>query len=212
MKKHLFRIMPTVLVLGSAVLIPGATTARAEDKDQGFYLGADAGVNLADDLVSDFGSSASVSLNPGIRGDFFAGYAFGLSDHLTLAPELELGAIYNSFGNGSASGQNTSGGGDLVQVPLMVNAVLSYKFSPRWSTYGGVGVGAEYFDVSVSDGSSLSGLAGSEGDVAWQVMIGIQCKLGPGDLGLGYKYLGCSALFFNNIGNNTISASYTIHF
>ncbi len=204
MKKYLLGVLSTALVLGTTIV-------RADDIDHGFYLGADVGPNFADNLVPNFVTSGSISLNAGVRGDVYAGYAFGLTDHLSLAPELEVGALYNSFGNGTLNGQNTSGGGDLVQVPILANVILNWHFNPRLSVYGGVGVGAEYFDVSTSD-SGTSGVAGTEGDVAWQAELGVKCKLGPGDIGLGYKYLGCSPLFYNTMANHTVEASYTIHF
>ena len=204
MKKYL----RLALVLG---LVLGTTTLRAQNPNHGFYLGADVGPNFAGNLVPNFVTSGSISLNTGIRGDVYAGYAFGLTDHLSLAPELEVGALYNSFGNGTVNGENTSGGGDVVQVPILANVILNWHFNPRLSVYGGVGVGAEYFDVSTSD-SSTSGAAGTEGDVAWQAELGVKYKLGPGDLGLGYKYLGCSPLFYNTMANHTVEASYTIHF
>lgn len=196
-------------MLGSAALVLGATAVHAQEN--GFYLGADVGPNFANNLVPNFITSGSISLNTGVRGDVFLGYAFGLGDHLSLAPELEVGAIYNSFGNGTVDGEATSGGGDLVQVPILANVIVNWHFTSRLSVYGGVGVGAEYFDVSTSE-DSTAGAAGTEGDVAWQAQLGVKCKLGPGDLGLGYKYLGCTPFFYNTMANHTILASYTIHF
>ena len=211
MKKYYAGITQITLVLGSALLVLSTATIHAQEN--GFYLGADVGPNFADKLTSDFLVNGSISLNTGIRGDVFVGYAFGLTEHLSLAPELEMGALYNSFGNGTINGQNTTGGGDVVQVPFLANAILNWHFNPRLSIYGGVGVGAEYFDVSVSNSNSpQAAFAGSEGDVAWQAELGLKYKLGPGDLGLGYKYLGFSPLFFNPIANHTVVASYTIHF
>jgi opacity protein-like surface antigen len=199
------------LALGLAVLVSGATVVHAQDNDHGFYVRGDAGVNLATRLNSSL-APESVSMNPGVRGDLAIGYAIGLGRHFALAPEFELGAIYNSFGNGSVDGQNTSGGGDLVQVPFLVNAVLTYKFDSRWSIYGGFGLGAEYSDVSVSSGSPFLSLPGREGGLAWQLMAGIQYRLGPGELGLAYQNLGYGAIFYNSLYNNTIAASYTTHF
>lgn len=209
MKNYLSGITRTALVFSSAALVLGAVTVHAQEK--GFYVGADAGPNFANNLVPNFVTSGSISLNTGVRGDVFVGYAFGLCDHLTLAPELEVGAIYNSFGNGTVNGENTSGGGDLVQVPILANIILNCHLTPRLSAYGGVGVGAEYFDVSTSE-NSTAGAAGTEGDVAWQAQLGVKYKLGPGDLGLGYKYLGCSPFFYNTMANHTVLFSYTIHF
>src|SRR5580698_5355440 len=171
MKKNLSGITQTALVLGSAGLIFGAASAHAQRS--GLYLDGDVGVNLADDLVSSDGLG-SVSLNPGVRGDLALGYGFGLLGRVSLGPELEAGVIYNSFGNGSANGHSSSGGGDLVQVPVLVNLVVGCRVWDRWSVYGGLGAGAEYGNVSVSSGSPLSGLAGRQGGFDWQAKLGVQ--------------------------------------
>lgn len=209
MKKHIGSIINTTFLLGSFGLILGVGSAQA--LDTGFYLNGSAGVNLADDLISSEGLG-SVSFNPGVRGDLAVGYGFSLGDTVSLGPELETGILYNSFGNGSANGHSSSGGGDLVQVPVLVNLALGCKLDDQWSVYGGFGVGAEYGDVSVSSGSPLSGLSGRQGGLAWQAKLGLQYKLGPGDINLDYKFLDYGALFFNTLGNSTIEASYTIHF
>lgn len=209
MKKYFRRVTQTVLGLGSAGLVFGAASAQAQRS--GFYLDGDVGVNLADDLVSNDGLG-SVALNPGVRGDLAVGYGFGILNHVSLGPELEAGVIYNSFGDGSANGHSSSGGGDLVQVPVLVNLVLGCRVWDRWSVYGGFGVGIEYSDATVSSGSPLSGLSGRMGGLAWQAKLGVQYKLGPGDINLDYKFLDYGGIYLNNLGNSAIEASYTLHF
>jgi hypothetical protein len=209
MKKIPAKVTLTTLVLSSASLVFGMTSAQAQD--HGLYLNGGVGVNVAGHLASNIGSG-SVALNPGVRGDLALGYGFGIFLPVSLGPELETGVIYNSFGNGSANGHSTSGGGDLVQVPVLANLVVNCHFAPGWSAYGGLDVGVEYSNASVSNGSPLAGLAGREGGVTWQAKLGVQYKLGPGEVGLDYKFLDYGGLFLNDLSNHTIEASYTIHF
>ena len=200
------------LTLASASLLLGAAAAHAGDN--GFYVGADAGVNIPDgNLSAIFLGNGSTSLNPGARVDLLTGYAFGLCDKFSLGPELEVGYLYNSFDKGSANGHNASGGGDVNQVPFLVNGVLSYHINHDWSVYVGAGAGIEYLDVTVSSGSPLTDLATKQGGVIFDAKLGVQYHLGPGDLGLSYQYLGVNpGVFYQNFGNHTIMASYTLHF
>jgi opacity protein-like surface antigen len=203
-------VMRTALVLVSASLLLAAASVRAG----GFYLGADAGVSVPDgDLVAIFNGNGRTSLNTGARVDLLTGYAFRLCDRFSLGPELEVGYLYNSFDKGSSGGQNASGGGDVNQVPILANVVLSYHITPAWSVYAGAGAGLEYLNVSVSSSSPLSDLETKQGGVAFDAKLGVQYHLGPGDLGLSYQYLGINpGFFYQNFGNHTIMASFTFHF
>ncbi|HTR40772.1 MAG TPA: outer membrane beta-barrel protein [Pseudomonadales bacterium] len=220
MKKYLPGITQAALVLGSAGLVFGATVVHADDfttaqsdyKDHGFYVGGDVGVNIPSKLINDWDTSQSTTLNAGPRVDLTVGYAFKLSDHFLLAPEFEVGVAYNTFGNGDSNGQPTSGGGNIVQVPVLINGVLTYKVNDRWSVYGGVGLGMSYMDVSVSDNSPLTTVAGDGGGIAVDAKLGVQFRLGPGELGLGYEYMENGNFNISTINNHTIEASYTIHF
>src|ERR1700677_3202318 len=133
MKIHSPMVTQIALTLASASLLLGAATARAGDN--GFYVSADAGVAVPDgDLTANFlglGDEGSTSLNAGARVDLLMGYAFGLSDKFSLGPELEVGYVYNSFDKGLANGQSASGGGDVNQVPTLVNVVFNYNITPR---------------------------------------------------------------------------------
>jgi opacity protein-like surface antigen len=193
------------LLLGSAGLVLGATSLLAGDaSDGGLYFGTDAGVNLADDLsVSGVGS---VSLSPGVRGDLTTGYAIKLSDQLSIAPELEVGFIYNSFDKATAGGVSAPASGDFFQMPLLANAVLDWHISSDFVAYAGGGAGFDYLV------SSSYGNIGSETDFAWQGEAGLKYKLGSGELGLGYKYLACKPSGMGTVGNSAILLSYTFHF
>ena len=214
MKTCSCKVIRIALMLGSASVVLGATSLLAGDGSSGLssglYLATDAGLNLADNLTT---SSGSISLSPGLRWDFSTGYAFKLSDQLTLAPELEVGIIYNSLDNASAGGQSASVSGSFTQVPLLANAVLNWQFSPNWVAYAGAGAGLDYSFLSVSSAGGIGlGATASESDFAWQGMAGIRYKFGSSELGLGYKYLAVQPSGLQTVGNNAFMVSYTFHF
>lgn len=207
------------LILGSASLALGATSLLADDASSGgmvvpppglrsgFYIATDAGLNLADDLAISR-STGSISLSPGVRWDLSMGYAIKLTDELTLAPELEVGVIYNELDTASAGHNHASVSGAYYQVPIMVNAVLNWQFSPNWVLYAGAGAGYDYNYLDVTGVS----VTGGESDFAWQGMAGIKYAFGASEVGLGYKYLAVQPSGLNTIGNNTFMLSYTLHF
>lgn len=208
MKIRSLKISRFAILICSASLVVGATSLYAGDGSSGgLYFNTDVGVNLMDNLT--IPSGGSISLNPGLRWDVSMGYAFKLSDHLTLGPELETGILYNSLNQATLGGLSAPVSGDYLQVPLLANAVLNWHFSPHWVAYAGAGGG---FDLS-SISSSASPMIGSETDGAWQVMAGIRYKFGSSSaLGLGYKYLAFTPSGLNTVGNNSIMASYTLNF
>lgn len=187
----------TALMLGSASLILGAPSLLAQDASSGLktglYLTPDAGVNLLS-----ASSSGAPSFDPGLRLDLSTGYAIKLADQVTLAPELEVGYLYNTWSKQGASGH-------VSQVPVLGNIILNYQFTPNWTIYGGGGAGCDYADAS---GGNLN-----ETDFAWQGEAGIRYAFGSSEIGVGYKYLGFETSHGNTrIDNNAIMASYTFHF
>ncbi len=202
------------LMLGCAGLTFGATSLRAQDVNlRGFYMATDAGVNIVDDvtLTATGKNGGSVSLGTGVRWDVSMGYDFKLSDQLSLAPELEVGLMYNPLDTyTSTSGKSSSISGQFIQVPVMANAILNWQFAPNWVAYGGAGAGMDYSILNVSSSGS-SGIA-SEADFAWQGMVGIRYAFGSSEIGLGYKYLSVKPNGVQTVGNSAIMASYTLHF
>lgn len=201
-----------IIILGSVSLL-GGYLLRAGDTNSGFYISTDAGLNLASSLNVPGGSNPGgsfsgpiIHLDPGLRCDLSAGYAFKLSDEFTLSPELETGFIYNYFSDYSE---------DYTQVPMMANAVLSWRFRPSWSVFAGGGAGCDYSSLSTS---SVGGYVirphnkTTEYDFAWQAMAGIQYRFGSSEVGLGYKYLAVQPFGWDTVGNNTIFSAYTFHF
>jgi opacity protein-like surface antigen len=200
------------LVLVSPNMVSGSTPLPGGNGNAGFYMAADAGVNLASDLTaspSGHFSGRAIPVDTGSRVDISSGYAFKLSDQFTLAPEVEAGFICNQipyvYGSGSVN---------YMQVPLMANAVLNWHFTRRWGAYVGGGAGADYCWTSSRNigGVGLGQRSEGEFDFAWQGMAGIRYAFGSSEVGLGYKYLAVQPFGFQTQGNNTIFLSYTFHF
>lgn len=213
-----------VLALGSISLALSATSLLAADTgysgmagsstglQSGLYMATDLGLNLADDLT--VSSVGSVSLSPGVRWDLSTGYAFKLADQLTLAPEVEVGVIYNPLDKATAAGgPSASISGSYVQVPVMGNGIVNWQFSPHWVAYAGGGAGYDYMSLDVTSvgGASFSGTS-NESDFAWQGLAGIRYAFGSSEVGLGYKYLAVKPSGMETIGNSTILLSFTVHF
>ena len=195
------KVTRTALMLGSATMVLGATSLLAQNAGMsapapglrsGFYMGADAGVNLLQ-----ISGTHSVTADSGLRLDLTMGYAIKLTDHVTLAPELEVGYIENTFK--SADSSHTR---ELDQVPVLGNVLLNWEITPNWTLYGGGGAGVDSYS------------SGPESDTvfAWQGEAGIRYAFGSSEIGVGYKYLGCETSDHVNIDNHSILASFTYHF
>lgn len=214
MKTSTHNIKRMLLALGTVSLALGTTSLLAADADyggmtgsstglqSGSYIATDLGLNLASDLTVPF--VGSISLSPGVRWDISTGYAFKLADQLTLAPEVELGIIYNPLDKATGGG---SVSGSYVQVPVMADGVLNWQFSPHWVVYAGGGAGVDYSSLDISGAGT-----GRESDFAWQGLAGIRYGFGPGEIGLGYKYLAVKPSGMETIGNNTVLVTLMFHF
>jgi hypothetical protein len=215
-KKSANKVARFGLVLGSAGLMLGATSLRAQDVNlRGFYMATDAGVNLADNLVLPGANGGSISSGTGIRWDVSMGYDFKLSDQLSLAPEMEVGLMYNPLDTATPTGGgSTPISGQYLQVPVLANGILNWNFSPHWVAYGGVGAGLDYGVLNITGigGNNVGNLTGGEADFAWQGMVGIRYAFGSSEVGLGYKYLSVKPNGVDTVGNSAIMVSYTCHF
>jgi opacity protein-like surface antigen len=221
MKKKIgFAGVMAAFVLVSPNMVSGSTSLPGGNGNAGFYMAADAGVNLASDMtisprkiiggpVPVYIPGLAIPMSTGSRVDISSGYAFKLSDQFTLAPEVEAGFIYNQFSDFDGLGSHC-----YMQVPLMANVVLNWHFAPGWAVYAGGGAGSDYSWVNniVIGGASLGKRAEGEFDFAWQGMAGIRYAFGSSEVGLGYKYLAVQPFGFETMGNNAIFLSYTFHF
>jgi opacity protein-like surface antigen len=205
MKTCFCKILRSALMLG---LVGGATSVLA---DNGFYVGADGGLNLANDLTV---SSGSLSLNPGVRGDGSAGYRFGLGGDFSLGLQAEVGIMYNTLDKANPQGSSSvSANGSYTQVPILGDALFKWNFHPHWFAYAGAGAGCDVQSLSINSAGGVTvNSSSSETDFAWQIMGGAGYQLGPSEISLGYKYLAVKPSGLQTVGNNMIFASYTFTF
>jgi opacity protein-like surface antigen len=144
------------------------TTTEAESTSP-FYLHADVGPAFMQDLsVKGDGHTA---MNLGARGDI----AFGYRICPDFALELEAGAIWN---------EPKGGGGDLYQMPLLLNGIWNIQTHSPVQPYIGIGVGGVATHIVVSDvGTDTDYRFGCQGSV------GVKYAMCPRtELDLSYKF------------------------
>lgn len=183
--KHTIRSLALVGV-GCAALLGWPQPGHG----QNFYLDANAGVALADDvklrrfLVPTPG--AELELDPGSRLSVAGGYNF--CEYFGL--QLETGFIFDNIKN--------MGGGDddatLAHVPLLVDAVLRYdKPDCKWVPYAGAGAGGDLSVLALDHVRAPTGAVvdGSDSSLvfAWQAFAGVRYKFNQNmSIGGGYKF------------------------
>ncbi len=167
-----------------------ASTHLGRAQETGFYLKADLGGNVTEDVKVEefFGvnvSGVKLELDPGIRGGVGAGYQF--VDW--FAAEAELGFMINEI-------KSVKGGGyvhdsTLSSVPFLVNAKfqLPLKRCPV-TPYAGVGVGfsEQIFDVDeLAIGNTIMYGSDAAAVFAWQAFAGLRFAINE-RMGLGVEY------------------------
>lgn len=173
MKTFLHKIsIVTVSLLG---IMAATSTARA----QGFYLNADLGVALAEDVKM----TRFITPTPGLKLELDAGprlsVAGGYNFNDYVGVQLETGFIYNEVGGLSAGGDIDA---SLSHVPLLVDFVVRYdKPDSKFVPFAGIGFGGDISVLAVDNvrapnGTRVDG-AGSDVVFAWQVFVGARYNL-----------------------------------
>jgi opacity protein-like surface antigen len=177
-------------------------------KESGFYVGFEVGGSVVENIdlsVTDL--TSSLSLNPGIRFDVPIGYR----ENEWFSVEFTPGIIYNTMSswnisqgyvddNGdfvSPSEAQQEGydsvagsygiGGNLTQVPLLVNFILTIPTGSPWEPLIGGGLGGIYSNLYLSElpgGGSSSASAWSFG---YSGLAGLNYHINQ-DVSLGFKY------------------------
>src|SRR4051794_37844908 len=115
--------MKTVKLLTSVTFLAAALLARADgwerDPLQGFYVKANAGVNIMSDIA--FNSGVKLSTQVGERLGASVGYMVPLAKNTGIGLEFELGAIANSLDKISGANGSVDLTGYYYQMPFLVN-------------------------------------------------------------------------------------------
>jgi opacity protein-like surface antigen len=182
--KNIFR---SLAMIGAGFAFAWPETGRSQE----FYLNANAGVSLANDvalhrfLVPTPG--AKVKLDPGARLSVAGGY--NINGYLGV--QFETGCNYNSV-------KSISGRGDidasLSHIPMLGDVVVRYdKADCKWVPYAGAGAGGDASSISLDHVRAPNGqvVDNSATDVvfAWQAFAGVRYKFARNmSLGGGYKF------------------------
>lgn len=178
-----------LLGICSATVLLFSFTAHAQPS--GFYVKADAGGNIPQDidLKEFFGtdvSGAKLKLDPGFRAGVGAGYQF----NEWFAAEAEVGFFANNIDSITAPSPSTVHNAYFYNAPFLVNARFQYPSRCPFTPYIGAGIGgsAAGFDADRIDIGNVH-LSGSDSDVvfAWQAFAGVRYELND-RMGVGVEY------------------------
>jgi opacity protein-like surface antigen len=185
--KNLFHFIMAVSV------ITFTQTLDSSAQQDRFYMKADAGVAAAKDValnefLGPIPPNAKISLDPGMRIGFRAGYGF--TDW--FAGEIETGIIANNI-DAISGVATTEVNGTFAKIPLMLNGRINLPNKYRVSPYFGAGAGVASTILTANDiVVAGNGMNGSVTDVVfvWQAFAGFRIALGEKTaLNIGYQYL-----------------------
>lgn len=158
---------------------------------QNFYLEADLGVALADDVKL----SRVIFPTPGLKLELDAGarlsVAGGYNFNDYIGVQLETGFMVNNV-SGLSNGGDTDAA--VAHMPMLVDFVVRYdKPDMKFVPFAGIGVGGDFSvlavdDVRVSNTTVIDGV-GSDVVFAWQAFVGARYKLNERiSVGGAYKF------------------------
>jgi opacity protein-like surface antigen len=174
--------------------------ASALAQSRGFYVSADAGAALAEDVdLKQYVTStpgAKMKLETGGRFSFAGGFNF--NDY--FGAQIESGFIFNDVKSVSGTGSFDAA---LGHSPLIVSAVVRYD-QPRSPivVFGGVGAGGDISIISLDWARGPNGVIvdgdSSDAVFAWQAFAGVRYKINDRiSLGASYKYYWADSASFD---------------
>lgn len=241
----------TVWFAASTHADSGSASGNKTYADEGFYVSPQVGGSVVQDVninpVTASGTiggaavsgtlDATLNFDAGFRFDAPVGYRFNEWFSLEFAP----GVIVNPMNSVSFNGDLTVGGttfsaggtadldGNLIQVPLIVNFILTIPTDSRWEPFIGGGVGAVFSSATfnnISDNTGTldldqdatcwalgySALAGLNYHFSRDISIGVVYKFtGTGNQSYGGSTLG-DLLETNGTFTHSVQADATFRF
>lgn len=153
---------------------------------EGFYVGVQVGGAVVQNIDLNYsdGTSSALALNPGIRVDVPIGYRFNEWFSLEFAP----GMIYNKMQD-VLTPDSLAIGGYLMQVPMIVNAILTIPTDSPFEPFVGAGFGGVFSKISVNGLGSLGveDLSGSSWACGYSALAGLNYHVDK-DISVGFVY------------------------
>jgi len=177
---------------------------------EGFYFAPAIGGAVVQD-VNGYGGDVSFSFNPGVRCDLSIGYRLNEWFSLEFAP----GFIYNSLETITIQGSQYNVDGELIQVPLLINPILTIPTDSKWEPFLGLGVGGVYTSQSNNAFSYYSSGTTTAWNFCYSALAGVQYHLEQ-DISVGfiYKFTGVnqSGLNYDDVLTQSVQANATFRF
>lgn len=182
-----------------------AVCGAAQAAEDGFYIGAAAGVNIARDSEFDtIAGQPDASYDTGFTGLASAGYGLGTG----LRLEGELGFRGNDIDDVAG----VAGSGDVSALTVMGNVLYDIDLGSRVTPYVGIGVGVARVDF---DGvSPVGGSAVDDDDTAfaYQGIVGAAYEISDRfKLTLDYRYLAAPSVDLTTSAGASADSEYRSH-
>lgn len=159
---------------------------QASNPGEGFYAGLQLGGAVVQNIDLNFssGTSYALVLNPGIRLDTPVGYRFNEWFSLEFAP----GMIYNKMQD-IQTPESVGIGGYLMQVPLIVNGIVTIPTDSPFEPFFGGGFGGIFSKLSLSGMNAIGSTdrSGSAWAYGYSALGGLNYHLDK-DISIGFVY------------------------
>lgn len=196
------KVLPSQLV--------GYGPEEASLAQEGFYFMPTIGGAVVQDEIG-YGGDVNYTFNAGVRFDLSMGYRVNEWFSIEFTP----GFIYNSLESITVQGIQYNVSGELIQVPLLINPILTIPTGSKWEPFLGFGVGGVY----TSQSNSSFGFYSSGTTTAWNFcysgLVGLQYHLEQNiSVGFIYKFTGInqSGTNYDDLLTQSVEANATFRF
>lgn len=199
--------MKIAKIVAAGLFLALPTAAQAQ-----WYVGADAGVNFAQDSDIKFkdgtSSGSTASADTGYALQVHGGYAFKPFSFATPRVEAEIG--YRNSGLESLTDVNDASG-DTSSLSLMANGVLSFLPNRAWHPFVGAGIGMSRISAEWKVNNNKV-VDDSDWVFAYQAFAGVSYDLSKNwELSAQYRYFGTQDGDFADVDSDKFTGEYASH-
>ncbi len=198
--------MKIAKIVAAGLFLALPTAAQAQ-----WYVGADAGVNFAQDSdikPKDGSAGGTASADTGYALQVHGGYAFKPFSFATPRVEAEIG--YRNSGLESLTDVNDASG-DTSSLSLMANGVLSFLPNRAWHPFVGAGIGMSRINAEWKVNNNKV-VDDSDWVFAYQAFAGVSYDLSKNwELSAQYRYFGTQDGDFADVDSDKFTGEYASH-